>query len=280
MANQETAASLDNIGFGTRGLVLEHVTSADGTRIAFEKSGEGPPVIILGGGLNEKAMFADLAELLSEDFTVYNYDRRGRGNSEDNGGLSGYTVDREVEDLAAVLAAAGPEAAIFANCTGGLIAMQAAAKGVPMGKMALYEPTYGGHQLPESYMDDLERMVAADHRTDAVALFLKENVRFSSETIEGFKSLPIWPSFEAMAPTTLYDSILDANHESVPFDQLPGIGVPTLVIGGRESPSWLIDNCHALADGLPNGQYVCMNEGHLFNQKAGAPLLTVFFRSQ
>jgi pimeloyl-ACP methyl ester carboxylesterase len=274
---EQTTAKLENVGFGQRGLALETVTSADGTRIAFEKSGAGPSVVILGGGLNEKAMFARLAVALSEEFTVYNYDRRGRGGS---GGeqMNPYRIEREIEDLAAVLAAAGETACVFANCTGGMIAIRAAADGVPMGKLALYEPPYGGPRVGRGYLDDLAELIAQDRRGDTVALFLKEDIFFDDEVIAKFRQHPVWPSFEALAPTVIYDAILSDEATAVPSDLLPRITIPTLVIGGSDSAKWQLDACKAIAEGIPRGRYVSMpSEGHLFNQTLGAPLLTEFF---
>ncbi|MER7166849.1 alpha/beta fold hydrolase [Micromonospora sp. NPDC000207] len=277
MVEQATTAKLENVGFGVRGLELETVRSADGTTIAFERSGEGPPMVILGGGLNEKAMFANLAEALSGSFTVFNYDRRGRGGSGHHPSAE-YDVQREVEDLAAVLAATGEPASIFANCTGGMIAVQAAAAGVPMARLAMYEPPYGGPRVPPGYLDELRRLIAADRRTDTVALFLKEDVFFDDEVIEKFKLHPVWPSFEALAPTVVYDAILSDDADAVPVDLLARVTVPTLVIGGSDSASWMLETCRALADGIPQGRFVSMpSEGHLFNQKLGTPLLTEFF---
>jgi pimeloyl-ACP methyl ester carboxylesterase len=268
---------LESVGFGERGLALESVTSEDGTKIAFEKSGDGPPVVILGGGLNEKAMFAKLAATLSHQFTVYNVDRRGRGGS-DWTPVEQYAVEREVEDLAAVLEATGPGASVFANCTAGMITIPAAAAGLPMAKLAIYEPPYCGPKVPPGYLPELKRLLAADRRSDAVALFLKEDALFTDEEIVRFKDHPIWPAFEAMAPSTVYDSILSDDADRIPHEQLSKIAIPTLIIGGDGSLPWMVQMCRDLAAGIPKGEFVSMpSEGHLFNQEPGAPLLTEFF---
>ncbi|MBA0125310.1 alpha/beta hydrolase [Haloechinothrix sp. YIM 98757] len=279
MVESANAANVENVGFGVRGLELETVTSADGTRIAFERSGDGPPVVILGGGLNEKAMFARLAEALSDQFTVFNYDRRGRGGSGD-AQPAGWSIEREVEDLAAVVEATGGRASVFANCTGGMIGIRAAADGVPMGKLAVYEPPYGGPKVPDGYLDELKRLIAEDRRGDAVTLFLKEDVFFSDEVIDELREHPVWPSFEALAPTIVYDAILSDDHERVPADLLPSVPVDTLVISGSDSADWLLETCRSVAEGIPRGRFVSLpSEGHLFNQKLGAPLLAEYFLS-
>jgi acyltransferase len=276
---QTTNDNMKNIDFEVRGLPLETVVSADGTIIAFEKSGTGPPVVIIGGGLNEKAMHAELAIGLSECFTVYNYDRRGRGGSGDTP-AEDYTVDREIEDLAAVIDATGGPTHVFANCTGGMIAVPAAAAGVPMAKLAMYEPPYGNDiTVPDGYFEHLRQLLAANRRSEAVALFLKEDALFTEDELVYFRQHPIWPSFESMAPTTIYDSLLSHLADSVPTELLAAIHIPTLVLCGRESLAATIEACRALADGLPAGEFVSLsNQGHIMDDKLGAELLTEFFQ--
>lgn len=278
MTQEAMAADLGNVGFGTREVVSQTVTSADGTPISFERSGTGPAVVVIGGGLNNKAMFGTLAELMSERYTVFNYDRRGRGESGDG---PAYAVDREVEDLEAVMGAAGETCSVFANCTGGMIAVLAAARGVPMRKLALYEPPYGvdGNRpaYPSDFLDRLRGLAAADRREDAVALFLN-SVGFPEEAIAKFKMHEIWPTFEAMAPTVVYDSVISDAHGTVPFELLPAITVPTLVIDGGDSPAWVREACERLAGGIPRGRHTRVpGESHLFNQVSGAPILIGFF---
>ncbi len=279
MVKPATAADIANVGFGSRGLVIETVSSADGTTIAFEKSGDGPPVVVLGGGLNDKAMFATLAELLSGQFTVFNYDRRGRGDSGD-GDPEQYSIDREVEDLAAVLDAAGESSSVFANCTGGMIAIRAATQGVPMARLALYEPPYSAPKTPDGVMRRVKNLVAEGRRGEAVTLFQKQVVRFSDEMVEKFKKHPAWEAFEALAPTIVYDGVITDEHGSIPFGLLRQVTAATLVISGSASPPWIQESCETLSEGIPLARHVSMpGEGHLFNQRSGAPLLTEFFRS-
>jgi acyltransferase len=272
------AADLGNVGFGTRQVASETVVSADGTPISVERSGTGPVVVVIGGGLNSKAMFGTLAELLSEKFTVLNYDRRGRGESGDN---PRYAVDREVEDLEAVIGTVDGSCSVFANCTGGMIAVLAAARGVPMRRLAMYEPPYSVDDSrplsPADYLERLRELAAADRREDAVALFLN-SVGFPEEAVTKFKMHEIWPTFEAMAPTVVYDCVIGAEHGSVPFELLPQIRVPALVIDGGDSPEWVRDACEQLAGGIPQGEHTRVpGESHLFNQVSGAPILTEFF---
>ncbi|MEU7474276.1 alpha/beta fold hydrolase [Streptomyces sp. NPDC044984] len=263
---------------GPRDLPVETVVSADGTTIAYEKSGSGPPVVIIGGGLNDKAMFTPLAQSLSRRFTVFNYDRRGRGGS-DHGDPEQYTIDREVEDLVAVLDAVGEPGHVFANCSGGMIAIHAAAAGVPMAKLGLYEPPYSSPPLNGDEVDRLKRLVAEDRREEAVTLFGKEIVKFmTDETLERFKQHPAWQAFESMAPSCVYDAIINDRYGSIPHTLLPKIAVETLVLSGSESAPWIQEACVTLSEEIPRARLLRIEgEGHLFNQQTGAPLLVEFF---
>lgn len=272
--------AVDHIDYNRRDLPIHTVTSADGTVIAFEKTGSGPPVVIVGGGLNEKAMHAELADGLSHRFTVYNYDRRGRGASGDNT-TGDYDVLREVEDLEAVIDATGQACAVFANCTGGMIAVRAAADGLPITKLALYEPPYGAPQPDPGYLTELRELLQDERTTDAVALFLKHDALFSDDEIEYFQTHPIWPAFEAMAHSMPYDSSLSVSAATLPTSQLARIQAPALVLGGQESPEWMIGNCERLAGSIPNGTMRLMRTaGHLMDDVVGAEILTDFFAAQ
>ena len=279
MAETAMGADLGKLGLTPSGLPIETVISADGTPIAFERSGDGPPVVFIGGGLNNKQMFFKFRSLLSESFTVLNYDRRGRGDSGD-GDRDQYTIDLEIQDLEAVIDAAAEPCFVFSNCTGGLIAVQAAARGVPMVKLAMYEPPFSAPKVPDDYMDRLKELIAADRRGDAVALFQREFVGFPEEIITRFESHPIWPMFEAAAPTLLYDCMLSIDYGSIPLELLPKIAVPTLVIDGGDSPLWIRDACETLAREIPRGRHFRFEgESHLLNQELTAPLVAEFLLS-
>lgn len=278
----EQAMDLKNMVPRSRGLEVEKVNSADGTPIAFERSGEGPPIVVIGGALNERATFGTLAELLSKDFTIFIYDRRGRGQSGD-GDQERYTADREIEDLEAVLRVAGDSCSVFANCTGGMIAILAAARGIPMVKLALYEPPYGvgdtRPKIPDDYMDRLRVLIAADRKADAIALFEKETVGLSDEFVAQLKRHPAWPSLEALAPTLVYDGII-GNDGSVPFEQLAKITIPTLVLDGGESPLWIQEACEAVARTIPDGRHRRIEgQSHILSKPVAAPILAEFFSS-
>lgn len=278
MVDSAMAADMGNLRLESNEQV-ETVISADGTPITFDRVGSGPPVVVIGGGLNAKLMFAGLVEFLSADFTVLNYDRRGRGQSGD-GDHDKYTVDLEIQDLQAVMDAAGETCHVFTNCTGGMLAVLAAAQGVPMRKLAMYEPPYNSPKVPDDYMDRLRALVAADRRTEAVMLFQRESVGFPDEVIAKFRQHPIWPIFESVAPTLIYDCTLGIDHGDIPYELLPKVTVPTFVIDGGASPPWIHEACEALARGVPDGRHHRVpDEGHVLNQEVTAPLVREFFLS-
>jgi pimeloyl-ACP methyl ester carboxylesterase len=264
---------------GPRDLAVHRVRSADGTAIAYEVSGDGPPLVIIGGGMNDRAMFTPLATIMSERYTTYNYDRRGRGDSE-YGDPTRYTLDREVDDLAAVLAVVGEPAYVFANCTGGMIAVLAAAAGMPMLKLGMFEPPYGGQAASAGQVEELNQLILADKRDEVVAYFSMNVVRFmTAETVETFKRHPAWRAFVSMAPSTYYDAVISRDHTAIPFDELRQIAVPSLIMSGGESPRYVQDVCQTMADTIPDARFQALQGmGHLFDQKAGAPPLLEFFR--
>lgn len=259
---------------------LEMVTSTDGTPIAVEISGSGPALIVVGGGLNDRFMFSVFSEMLSDRFTVYNYDRRGRGDS-GYGDPDQYTIDREVDDLAAVTELAGEPGHVFANCTGGIVAVHAAAAGVPMAKLAMYEPPYCYPKITPEQMTRLKQLLAEDRREEAVTLFGLEIVGFlTPETLDRFKQHPAWKGFEANAPSMLYDSIIDERHSSIPFDLLPKIAAPTFLLCGADTAVTIRDAMVTLSQEIPDAELLFLEgEGHLPDQRKAAPLVKEFFTS-
>jgi pimeloyl-ACP methyl ester carboxylesterase len=265
---------------GARDLPVEFVVSADGTKIAYEKVGSGPPVVVVGAGLNDRAMFTPLATIVSQRFTVYNYDRRGRGDS-DTGDPQQWTIQREIEDLAAVLDAVGEPSHVFANCTGGMIAILAAASGVPMATLSLYEPPYWSPTTTDQQLRDLKQCIAEDRADDAVTIFARDIVGFiTDDSLEEFKQHPAWSAFQTMVPSTYYDAMINRHHLQIPYQELPKITVPTLVMRGDEGPQEIRDACARIAQEIPQATLLTMSgHGHLFNQKAWSPMLMAFLES-
>src|SRR6185437_7453882 len=171
---------------------LNQVTSKDGTTIAFDRIGSGPPVILVSGGSVDRQSNAGVAALLAADFTVLNYDRRGRGPS---GDTPPYAIEREIEDIEAVVEAAGGEAAIFGSSSGAVLAMFAAEAGVGIEKLTMWEPPFipeGFPKPPADQVEQYETMVAEGRRGDAVEFFMARVVGMPAEFVAGARSEPWW----------------------------------------------------------------------------------------
>jgi len=262
---------------------FETVRSADGTTLAVERAGEGPPVILVGGAFNDRSTVAGLAQVLSADFTAVTYDRRGRGASGDTGS---YAAEREVEDLAAVISYAGGPAGVFGHSSGAVLALEAAAGGVQATKVAAYEPTYvigGTRPRPDDDLAErLQALLDNGDRDGAVALFQAEVVGLPAQIIDGMRGSPMWGWFTGLARTLPYDVILCGPGMRLPARRLAGITVPVLAIGGGASPPWLPAAARAVADTVPVGRYVTLDaqdHGVLQHPDALRPLLTSYFRA-
>lgn len=225
-------------------------TSKDGTAIAYDRMGAGPAVVIVGGGPTTRAANGELAGLLAERFTVFNYDRRGRG---DSGDTALYAVEREYEDLAAVIEAAGGSAFVVGSSGGAVLALQAAAAGLPIARLALWEPSYivaGTRPVPDmEYKERLEALVAQERPGDALELFFTHAVGLPAEMVAGMQKAPFWTMMEPLAPTLVYDAAV-AGDFSVPADALATVSVPVVVLDGGTTP-WLSAAAQAVAAALP-----------------------------
>jgi pimeloyl-ACP methyl ester carboxylesterase len=263
---------------------MNRVTSKDGTSIAYERSGRGPAVILVGGGLVDPVTGragrwenVPLATELAQHFTVWNYDRRGRG---DSGDTLPYAVEREIEDIEALIAEAGGSAHLYGVSSGGALALEAAAAGLAIDKLALYEVPYSvgddaSHRWRE-YVEQLGPVLAEGRRGDAVELFMQV-AGASEESIGSARSSPMWPGLEAIAHTLAYDAACLGSGQP-PTAQLAQITQPTLVAtgGGDEFFEQAAD---AIAASLPRAERrVLEGQTHVVDPKAFAPVLERFFR--
>ena len=234
------------------------VTSADGTAIAFDQLGEGPPVVMVVGAFNTRATTGPLASALQDRFTIFNYDRRGRGES---GDTTPYAVEREIEDLDALIAEAGGAAAVFGYSSGANLALQAAAHGLAITKLALYEPPFlvdGSHPRPPAELpDQLAELISAGRRGDAVELFQTKAIGMPEEVVAQLRQAPFRPGMEAIAHTLVYDATIIGDL-TLPTELIASIATPTLVIDGEKSPPLMRDAAGAVADALPNGRRVTL----------------------
>ena len=261
--------------------VAEMTTSPDGTAIAFDRTGDGPPLIVVGGAFNDRRTPAALAELLAESFTVYSYDRRGRG---DSGDTPPYAVEREIEDLEAVIAAAGGSAAVYGHSSGAQLALETAARGVSVTKLAMYEPPYvvdeSGPVKSANYLDRMDEAIAEGRRRDAVAQFLTESVGMPAEMVAGLLDSPMGAGLEQLAHTLPYDERIMERYQRgrpLPAEWRDAVTVPSLVMDGGNSPEWMRNGCQALVRLLPDVAYRTLEgQDHRENPEAVAPVLARF----
>lgn len=260
----------------------ERVASKDGTPIAFERTGMGPALILVGGALSERSAGGAFAARLAPSFTVYTFDRRGRGES---GDTAPYAVEREVEDLEALVQGAGGSAYVLGFSSGAVLALEAAARGVAFSKLALYEPPFivdeSRPRPPADIADQVEALVASGRRGDAVALFLTAAVGLPAAAVDEMRRAPMWPSMEALAHTLRYDFAILGDMmqgRALPAGRWEAVTVPTLVLDGGASPEWMHHATRMLAEVLPNAQRNTLaGQTHAGNPEAIAPVLEDFF---
>ncbi|WP_439940447.1 alpha/beta fold hydrolase [Streptomyces sp. BBFR115] len=253
------------------------VTSRDGTPLAYTRGGDGPAVVLVSGAMSTGATLAPLAARLADRFDVLVPDRRGRGAS---GDTAPYAVEREVEDLAALVEAAGGRAALYGVSSGAALVLRAAASGLPVTRVAVYEPPFAlsdedAAQRAE-YTARLAEALGEGRRGDAVALFLSLT-GLAPEIIANARTSPMWPDMEAIAPTLAYDDAVMAGGR-VPVRELAGIEVPVLALAGGASPAWLQEAARATAEAAPEGAYRCLaDQTHMVDPDVLAPELAEFF---
>ena len=259
---------------------MGQVKSKDGTTIAYDKIGKGPAVILVDGAMCYRKFgpMRALAEQLAPHLTVLIYDRRGRGESTDT---QPYSVEREVEDIDALIKAAGGSAFVFGTSSGGCLALEAAIRlGDKIKKLAMYEPPYASdkslQQGEQEYRKQLAELLAKDRRGDAAALFM-QHVGTPADQIDGMRKAPVWPMFEQIAPTLAYDSATLGEDRSVPVKRAASVRVPTLVMNGTVIP-FMLDTATTLANAIPHAQHrTLQGQSHDVNLEVLAPILVEFF---
>jgi len=264
----------------TESITTRFARSADGTRIAYEVTGSGPALVLVDGALCHRDMgpARPLAEELAASFTVHAYDRRGRGES--GPGEAAYDIDREVEDLAAVIEAAGGHAHVFGASSGGALALEAAGRGLPIDRLALYEvpliidDTHAPHDL--DLPARLGSLVQGGDRGGAVRLFLR-TVGAPAAMVAVMRLLPLWKKLTAVAHTLPYDlAMVIANEQGRPLPEglYDAVPQPTLVIAGSKSPTYLQNGQAALADAVPDAHLETIRgQTHMIKAKVTAPVV-------
>ncbi|HEY2044623.1 MAG TPA: alpha/beta hydrolase [Jatrophihabitans sp.] len=257
------------------------VISADRTVIAFDRCGTGPGVVLVHGALTDRThpTLAGVADVLAQWFTVFNYDRRGRGDSSDN---QPYSVERELDDLAAVIAAAGGTALLFGGSSGAALVLEASARNPAIEKLAVWEPPYhvneAAPRLPLDLAARLARLVEEGRRSDAVELFMSAATQVPAHALQGMRSDPFWAATEALAHTLAYEAAVMGPGNVLPVERLAAITQPTLVLNGADSPAWMTDAGVAVAAAIPNAvRRVLADQNHNVTPEALGPELLEFF---
>jgi pimeloyl-ACP methyl ester carboxylesterase len=252
---------------------MRTVTSKDGTTIAFDKSGKGPAIILVVGAFNDRATGGPLAQFLEQQFTVYNYDRRGRGES---GDTIPYAIAREIEDLEGLIQEAGGYAFVFGYSSGATLALRAAAHGLDISRLALYDPPPTGAKAGE-LAPQLTELIAAGRRGDAVELFQTEAVGIPADVVAQMRNAPFRPALEKMAHTLVYESMI---LRSLPTGLLASIRIPTLVIAGEQNPEVMQNAAQSLAEALPDARSRTLSgQGHDIDPAVLGPVLVEFFKA-
>jgi pimeloyl-ACP methyl ester carboxylesterase len=235
------------------------VKSRDGTTIAYEQSGKGPVLVLVAPALSDRSGAAPFAALLAPTFTVINFDRRGRGES---GDTRPYAVEREIEDIEALIQKAGGSAFLFGSSSGAALAFEAANKLTSKVKaLVLFEPPYivddSRPPIPDGFFTEIGSLVSRDRRGDAVALFMTKGIGVPEEMVAGMKQSPMWAAMEKLAHTLPYDGAILAGLQAgkpLPAKRWTSITARTLVIDGERSDPFLRNAVRALTEVLPGAK--------------------------
>ena len=264
---------------------MKTVTSTDGTTIAYDQAGTGPLLVLVDGALNSRSfgLNGPLAPILADRFTVVTYDRRGRG---DSGDTQPYAVQREIEDLAAVIDVVGGPAYVYGISSGAGLALEAASA-VPtkVAKLALYEPSFvvDGTRppVPADAIQQVTDLLARNRRGAAVKLFLREDAQVPAMVVAVMPLMPAWGKLKAAAHTLPYDlTIMDGRQQGrpLPVGQWASLTAPTLVMAGGKSPAWLQNAALAVAQALPGATHQTLpGQTHIVKPGPLAPVLAEFF---
>jgi pimeloyl-ACP methyl ester carboxylesterase len=264
---------------------MTRVISKDGTQIAYDRQGSGPTVVLVGGGLADRSENAPLAVELARSFTVYNYDRRGRGLS---GDTLPYAVDRELEDLEALITETGGSAQLYGVSSGGALVLEAAAAGLPVDRIGVYEvPYFVTDEMTaqwQQYVKDLDALLAENRRGDALALFMTL-AGTPEEMIASSRGTPEWKASEEIVHTLAYDAACLGDGRP-PVDRLAKLTHPALVATGASldqymqqlDPGFFDDAADAIVAAMPQAQReIVPVDSHVADPTVIAPILERFF---
>ncbi len=264
---------------------MQTTTSRDGTAIAYETTGTGPPVVLVDGAFGHRGFGPDctLGPLLSDSFTVFRYDRRGRG---DSGDTAPFTAQREIEDLDAVVGAAGGSAFVYGISSGAALALEAARQGVATTRLAVFEPPFmidGSHAMPAADLgEQIHDLVEQGQRTKAVRLFLRRGPGLPAPIVALMRFRAAWPHMTATVHTLPYDiAVIGDTQQGTPIaaDRWAPVRQPVQVLVGGRSPAWTHTAMRSPADTLPDARHrVLERQMHVVDGAAVAPPLIEFYR--
>jgi pimeloyl-ACP methyl ester carboxylesterase len=264
---------------------MNTVTSKDGTTIAYDQNGSGPALILVGGALEQRAMNSETAQLathplLAQHFTVIQYDRRGRG---DSGDTLPFALECEIEDIEALISAAGGSAYLFGISSGAALALQAAIKlgNSKVKKLAIYEAPYNddaaARQAWKDYRQQLDTLLAQRRNADALASFMLLT-GMPPEHLEAVRHHPMWPMWEAVAPTLAYDAASMGDEAAVPVAQAASLSMTALVMNGGASYPFMKAAAEALTAAMPHARHLTLEgQTHEVSVDVLAPVLVEFF---
>ncbi len=262
---------------------MPFVNSADGTRIAYETLGSGPAVLLVDGAMCYRGMgpAVPLAKELQDRFAVTVYDRRGRGES---GDTQPYSVDREIEDIAAVLEAIGGTAMVYGISSGGVLALRAADTLPGISKVFVYEApliTDTTRQMKPGYAERMYELVRNGDRSGALRHFMRTGVGMPAFAVWIMQLMPMWKTLKAVAPTLAYDTSFTEplqRGQPVPKGTWANLSQPAMIVGGTKSDTWMRNAQKAIAAALPNARHSELaGENHMVKPTAIAPLIKKFF---
>jgi len=267
---------------------MRTVISKDGTTIAFDQIGKGPAVILVDSALADRSVCVKLAKLLAKEFTVINYDRRGRGES---GDIQPYAVEREVEDIEALIDTAGGSAFIFGSSSGAVLALEAASKlPAKVKKQALYEPPFivddSRPPMPADFVEQVKELLVRDKRSDALRLFFSKAMGIPGIFITLMRFMPSWSKSVSITHTLPYDLMIMGDTQTgkpLTASRWTSASMPALVLTGGKSEAFFHTGGDALAEVLPNAQHRILKDQHhgsvVMSPNVVASEITQFFKA-
>jgi pimeloyl-ACP methyl ester carboxylesterase len=263
---------------------MNKVISKDGTSIAYDKIGNGPALILVDGALCYRASGPNgpLSAQLAQNFTVFTYDRRGRGESDE---MKPYSIEQEVNDIVALINEAGGSVFLYGISSGAALALEAASLIPNIKKLALYEAPFivdnSRSPVTEDYFKRLNELLAANRRGEMVKLFMRKGVGVPAFIVTMMQFMPVWSKLKSVAHTLPYDTILTVDYQKgKPFsaEKWQSVKIPTLVVDGGKSHAWMRNAMHSLANVLPNAKYQTLEgQSHIVKPEVLAPVLREFF---